>query len=157
MEESYEVLKKAVDKVGAKYVAGGLKISLPLVYKWCNEPESDESLTASGTTNPLDRVMKLYESTGDINIIQWLCQSSGGFLVKNVETDINQSKNLIIDMQKIIKEFSDVLTAISESIEDDNRISKKEATQIRKEWQELKSLGEGVIICIQKGLYNKLL
>lgn len=156
MEESYEVLKKAVDKVGAKYVAGGLKVSLPLVYKWCNEPESDESLTASGATNPLDRVIKLYESTGDINIIRWLCQLANGFFVKNVDVNIDKKRNLISDMQKVIKEFSDLLNALSDSIKD-NRISQAEAEQIRKEWEELKSLGEHVAICAQKGLYNKLL
>lgn len=156
MEKSYEVLKKAIDKAGAKYVADGLTLSLPLVYKWCNEPESDENPEASGTANPLDRVIKLYELTGDMGIIQWLCRRAEGFLVKNPEIDITRRGSLISELQKIIKEFSDLLSAVSESIKD-NKISKDEAEQIRKEWEALKILGESIAICAQKGLYHKLL
>ena len=36
--KSYEIIRNAVDDLGVKAVAAGLKVSAALVYKWCEPP-----------------------------------------------------------------------------------------------------------------------
>lgn len=73
--KSHEVLKAAVEGVGAKQIAFDLKMSASLVYKWCS-PWMPED--ASSTRNPLDRVLELIVATGDRGPVEWLCQRAGG-------------------------------------------------------------------------------
>ena len=61
--KSHEILKTVVESVGVKHVASDLGVSTSLVYKWCARP--DPSPTGSGARNPLDRLVTLFESTGD--------------------------------------------------------------------------------------------
>jgi len=77
--ESNEVLKQALRKTSPKAVAAELGVSLSLVYKW-TEPSSD---TGSGSRNPLDRLQKVIELSGDPGIVEWLCQQNGGHFVRN--------------------------------------------------------------------------
>ena len=77
--ESHEVLRRAFAKTSPKAVAADLGISLSLVYKWA-EKQSDDG---SGSRNPLDRLMKIVELSGDLSVIEWLCQQTGGYFVRN--------------------------------------------------------------------------
>jgi hypothetical protein len=133
---SHEVLKNAIEEAGAKAVASELGISPSLLYKWC-EPKSlpDDS----GSQNPLDRVLQIFEITRDVGPIEWLCQQTDGFRVANPKRIHPKKKEEILNStQVILKEFSDLLEVISESYANDGRIDHGEAERIRHAWEHLK-------------------
>lgn len=140
MEPSWKVLKQAVNRKGAKEIAQSLRISLPLLYKWCQEKATKDN-DRNGSLNPLDRVKTLIESTGDPEILQWLCQGAGGFFTKNPQE--KDPIHPLEDAQRILKEFSDLLGALSKAVAD-SQINPGEAKSIRKEWEDVKIQGEGL-------------
>ncbi|MCA9406638.1 MAG: hypothetical protein KC684_08875 [Candidatus Omnitrophica bacterium] len=153
MEESYWILKKAIEPVGAKQVASKLNISQSLVYKWCQKPDSAEEI-ASGAANPLDRLKKIYEITGDVEIVRWVCQMANGYFVANLLDDKKPiDVNVLKNIQIFIKEFSEALGAISSSYNVEKRITKDEAAVIRKEWEDLKSVGERFVKACEEGKF----
>ena len=46
--KSYEIIRNAVDDLGVKAVAAGLKVSSALVYKWCEAPAEHDDPDGSG-------------------------------------------------------------------------------------------------------------
>ena len=151
--ESHEVMKKAVTNIGAKSVASDMNLSASLIYKWC---ESTEGEDAGGADNPLDRVHKIYELTGDTGPISWLCNKADGFYVNNPDYE-EQADNVapILPMtRRILREFSALLDAVSESLEDDGKIDQKESKLIRAKWEDLKSISEGFVVACEQGQYN---
>src|SRR5258708_5954797 len=122
--KSYEVIRQAVDEPGVKAVAGALKVSPALVYKWCEPAADAEDPDQSGAKNPLDRVREMYELTKDIRLIRWLCNAAGGFFVSNPVPELRKSLDETIfgEPRAMVRDFSELLDEISESIEDDSRI-----------------------------------
>jgi hypothetical protein len=142
--KSHEAIKAAVEQVGAKQVAAELGVSLSLLYKW-SEP-TDES----GAANPLDRTAQLVKACKNTIAVEWLCQQADGVYVKNPPR-ASGDVNVMQETQRILGGFSDMLRAVSAAWED-SRVSKEEAAQIRKEWDELKSLAETfVMLCEDHG------
>lgn len=155
MQKSYQVLKEAVEKVGAKKVAHELGVSTALVYKWCQKPADDKDIDASGATNPIDRLEKIYTLTKDVALIDCLCSLADSFRVNNLSKADNVSKKSVVEIiPRIIKEFSETLEAISQSYNDDKKIDLDEAKLIRKEWNELKSLTEGFVRACEEGSFK---
>ncbi len=156
MKESYKILRQAIDKVGVKKVAAEFNISTAMIYKWCENPAPAISYKdASGAVNPLDRIRKIYEITADPAIIQWVCQIADGYFVENAlpKKDYT-STQVLINMQKIIKEFSETLNKISEAYADDKKIDAQEAAAIRKEWEDLKRIAEAFVRACESGKFN---
>ena len=155
--KSHEVLKKAIDQVGAKTIAADLNLSSALIYKWCQEcSKEDNDPTMSGAVNPLDRIMEIYEKTKDVELINWVCRMANGYFVQNALVDEHTyDARIFKNTQKLIKQFSDTLEKISDSFDNDNKINAKEAESIRKEWEELKSIGEGFVYACELGKFNK--
>jgi hypothetical protein len=151
---SFEVIRRAVDIVGAKKVAVRLKVSTSLVYKWCQPSKSEDNLDASGAVNPLDRVAGLWACTEDVHPIDWLCRRAGGTFVPDPETDGNIDTAYVERTQNIVKRFSELLTTVSESIIDDGCVDEKEADHIRSQWQELKRHGESFTVACERGLFG---
>jgi len=149
--ESYNVLKKAITAVGVKSVAADMSLSTSLVYKWCESKEGEE---AGGAANPLDRIDKIYQLTGDTSPISWLCQRAGGFFVENPPRKTAADGPLLPVTQKILREFSELLEAVSNSLENDGHVDAKEAAKIRNEWEDLKSVAEGFVLACEKGRYE---
>lgn len=147
---SHEVLKKSVSDLGVKSVASDLGLSTSLIYKWCQPTDSEE---ASGADNPLDRLARVYELTGDRGPIEWLCQQADGYYVQNVPTEDIDAIPLLHMTRRIVREFSDVLDVLTESIDNDGQIDLDEAKQIRKEWEKLKSTAESFVSGCEKGVY----
>ena len=116
---------------------------MPLVYKWCQPQASDESLDGSGVLNPLDRVKRLVELTGETQLLQWLCQQAGGYFARNPSGV--KSLDPLRDAEKILKELSDLLGELSRSLED-AKIDPGEAERIRKEWEDVKTHGESLVL-----------
>ncbi|HXE53456.1 MAG TPA: phage regulatory CII family protein [Tepidisphaeraceae bacterium] len=154
--KSYEVIRQAVEEPGVKAVAGALKVSPALVYKWCEPPAEKEDPDQSGAKNPLDRVREMYELTKDIRLIRWLCNAAGGFYVANPVPELRKSldETIFSETRAMVRDFSELLDEITESIEDDSRIDVGEADQIRQKWEDLKAVLEKFVISCEKGYYQ---
>jgi hypothetical protein len=154
--KSYEVIRSAVDDLGVKAVAAGLKVSAALVYKWCEAPAEQMDPEASGAKNPLDRVREMYLLTKDIRLIRWLCNESGGFFAANPVPDLRKTADATIfdETRTMVRDFSELLDAVTASLEDDQKIDAEEADQIRQKWEDLKACVEGFTVSCEKGLYR---
>jgi hypothetical protein len=153
--KSYEVIRQAVDEQGVKAVAAALKISPALVYKWCEPPAEHEDPDQSGAKNPLDRVRELFHKTRDIHLIRWLCNQAGGFYVANPMTELRKSRDetIFAETRQMVGEFSDLLHAVTESVEDDSKIDLGEADNIRQKWEDLKACVEHFVVGCERGHY----
>jgi hypothetical protein len=151
--ESFEVLRASMKTAGIKAVSAEMNLSASLLYKWCEE---SGNLDSNKVYNPLDRILNLYEITGDTNPISWLCQQTGGFLVKNPLAKESKNTPVIRATQGLLKEFSEVLEAVSKSLDDDGEIDQEEAEKIRNEWEDLKEATESFVVACEKGIYMDL-
>lgn len=148
--QSHEVLREVLKKTSAKQIAADMGLSLSLIYKWA-EPPSDA--TGSGANNPLDRVDQLLKITHDTRIAQWVCERAGGFFIRNPEANAAQPTSLIPTTNAIVQEFADMLAVIA-TASADNHVTKDEAKQIRRRWEELKSVTEGFLRAAEEGTFT---
>ena len=152
--QSYEVLKRAADTIGVKALAGKLRVSPALVYKWCQVSNPDDP-DSSGARNPLDRLAEIVDATQDRNVVNWLCHEAGGFFVPNPEgVPENISTELLVHTQQLVKEFSQLLLTVTRSIEDDNAIEPAEADRIRDRWELFKQIVEAFTLACERGVYH---
>jgi hypothetical protein len=149
--QSHEVLKEVLKKTSAKQIAGEMGLSLSLIYKWAEPPDEG---AASGASNPLDRVEQLIRITGDERIAQWVCELAGGFFITNAKVKPD-AKQLIPSTNSIVQEFADMLGVIAMAASD-NQITKTEAKDIRRRWEDLKSVTEGFVQHCEKGDFAAL-
>ena len=154
--KSYDVIRQAVDEPGVKAVAAALRVSPALVYKWCEPPAGEDDPDQSGAKNPLDRVREMYLLTKDIHLIRWLCNEAGGFYVSNPVPDIRKSldETIFSETRGMVRDFSELLDTVTESVEDDPGIDLQEADEIRQKWEDLKACVEKFVIRCEKGQYN---
>jgi hypothetical protein len=146
--KSHEVLKAAFDNNNSspKEVASELGVSLSLVYKWAQ----DQSDTGSGSRNPLDRVVELYKLTGDPRILEYICEHSDGYFVRNPVSHCEKGFQVLPATNEIVAQFSSLLMRISAAAQD-NSITNDEAEDIRNSWDKLKGYGEGFVRCCEEG------
>ena len=149
--ESHEVIKQASDRCGPKEVASELGVSLSLVYKWA-QPNTE---LGSGSRNPLDRVLELLRITKDPRIIEWLCEQSGGYFVRNPESSCEKGYEVMPATTQIVEQFGALLAEISKAAQD-NSITDDESERIRKIWDALKSYTEGFVNCCEEGDFKKI-
>lgn len=145
--KSHDVIKQTLDALGAKQVAAELGVSSSLLYKW-SEPSED-----SGAANPLDRVAQLSKATNDPRCVMWLCQEMAGVYVKN-PSPLGGKADVLQATQRLLKEFSDLLLAVSLAWED-SLVSAAEAARIRAEWDELKSIAETFVLSCEEHARGK--
>lgn len=152
---SHEVLRRAADRIGVKALAAKLRLSPALIYKWCQQADSSDP-DASGARNPLDRLADIITATDDPEVVNWLCQESGGFFVPNPEMtdDDDVDTDLLVNTQQLVKEFSRLLMTVTESIEDDGRIEPVEADRIRAAWELLKGTAEAFSAACDRGVFR---
>lgn len=149
--KSHIVLKHAIQTIGAKSISSDMHLSASLVYKWCQPHSSPDD---GGADNPLDRVLRICELTGTTAPVDWLCEQTGGFRVQNPKGVSRHEREPVLSAtQGILKEFSDVIEAVSESYRNQQRVDRKEAERIRKEWEELKRVGETFVAACEAGAY----
>ena len=151
--ESHEILRDAFEKTSPKEIASELGISLSLVYKWSQPPEEEGQ--GSGSKNPLDRATELIRLTRDIRIIQWLCQQSGGFYVRNPKSAEDRPRDVGPATNSIIQQFADLLESITTAASD-RKITTGEAESIRRHWDELKTTTEGFVRACEQGTFDQL-
>ena len=155
--KSYEVIRQATEEPGVKAVAAALHVSAALVYKWCEPPESSEDPDASGAKNPLDRVRELYHITKDIHLIRYLCHEAGGFFVSHPEVPARSKsldEHIFTETRSMVREFSELLDTVTESLEKTPGIQIEEAGEIRQKWEDLKSCVERFVIACEMGHYS---
>ena len=154
--KSYDVIRKAVDEPGVKAVAAALKVSPALVYKWCEPPAEEKDPDQSGAKNPLDRVRELYMQTKEKALINWLCNEAGGFYVVNPQQDQGRSLDAAIfaETRAMVRDFSELLDAVTESVETEPGIDPNEADIIRQKWEDLKACVERFALGCEKGHYH---
>ena len=152
--KSYEVIRQATDETGVKAVAAALGVSAALVYKWCEPPEGSDDPSASGAKNPLDRVRELYEITKDIGLVRYLCNAADGFFVVNPrppERTKTLDEHIFGVTRSVVREFSELLDTVTESVEKTPGISLEEADQIRQKWEDLKACVEHFVRSCEAG------
>jgi len=154
--KSYEVIQQAVDEPGVKAVAAALKVSPALVYKWCEPPAEKDDPEQSGAKNPLDRVRELYLLTKDIRLVRYLCNEAGGFFVSNPVPDLRRSPDETIfdETRGMVREFSELLDAVTSSLDNDRIIDPNEADRIRQKWEDLKACVERFVVSCEQGQYH---
>ncbi|MEJ6716864.1 MAG: helix-turn-helix domain-containing protein [Akkermansiaceae bacterium] len=152
MKNSHEVLKDVISIRGAKAVAAEMGLSQSMIYKWCQPSERPDD---SGADNPLDRVIGLYSITEEAEPIEWLCEQTDSFRVRNPQAEPCLISSLVLEnTQVMLKEYSEVLEAVMESYADKNHIDLDGAKRIRKEWEDLKRAGEQFVFGCEQGIFN---
>src|SRR6185503_10311873 len=154
--KSHEVIRNAVDEPGVKAVAAALKVSPALVYKWCEPPAEENDPEQSGAKNPLDRVREMYLLTKDIRLVRWLCNEAGGFFVANPVPELRRTldETIFTETRGMVRDFSELLDAVTEAVDDDPGIDADEADEIRQKWEDLKACVERFVIACEKGHYR---
>lgn len=149
--ESYEIFKEAFKRSSPKAVASELGVSLSLVYKWAQE----QSETGSGSRNPLDRLLEIIRLTEEPRIIEWLCEKSDGYFVRNPPSFCEQGFEVLPATNEIVAQFSELLSQISQAALDSS-ITLDEAKDIRAQWDRLKCFGEGFVRCCEEGDFTQM-
>lgn len=150
--ESHEVLREAFEKASPKEIAALLGVSLSLVYKWSQPPGDGQG---SGSLNPLDRTRAIMEITRDPGIIKWLCQVNGGYFVQNPGNGGGEHREVGTSMNAIIQQFADFLSGITKAATD-HRITEEESQEIRRDWDDLKTLAEGFVRACEDGDFGRV-
>lgn len=149
--ESHEVIREALARTSPKAVAAELGVSLSLVYKWA-QPNSE---LGSGSRNPLDRTKKLLDLTGDLRIVQWLCQQAGGHFVRNPATTGTRDYDIAPATAEIVNQFADLLKVITKAAAD-RSIDPDESKRIREVWDTLKTYTEGFVKCCEERNFERV-
>ena len=150
--QSHELLREVLQKHSPKHVAGEMGLSVSMIYKWAEPPDTD---AGSGTANPLDRIEALLRATSDRRLVQWICERAGGFFILNPKKNKPHPSYLVPATNEIVQEFADLLAVIATAAAD-NHISEKEAKQIRARWEELKCVTEEFVSCCEDGNFSQL-
>jgi hypothetical protein len=145
--QSHELLREVFQKHSAKHIAAELGLSLSMIYKWAEPPDPS---AGSGAANPLDRIEALRKCSGDERLVQWICQRSGGFFIRNPKASHPHPESLIPATNEIIQEFADLLAVVAKAVADDQIVA-SEAADIRGRWEELKSVTEGFVRACEAG------
>lgn len=149
--QSHELLKDVLKKTSAKQISSEMALSLSLIYKWAEAPETGNG---AGASNPLDRIEQLLRITGDRRLAQWVCERAGGFYFANPEVP-GAVKSLIPATTAIVQEFADMLQVIAAAAADQT-ITPEEARAIRGRWEELKTVTEGFVQAAEQGRFGEL-
>jgi len=150
--KSHELLREVFQTTSPKQVSSDLGLSLSMIYKWA-EPAQEE--TASGASNPLDRIDALMRCTRDLRIVHWISQKAGGFFIRNPKIHNPHPDFLIPATNEIIQEFADLLAVIANAAAD-NQVTPDEAKKIRARWEELKTVTECFVHCCEQGNFRQL-
>lgn len=153
--KSHEVIRQAIDEPGVKAVAAALRVSPALVYKWSEPPADADDPEQSGAKNPLDRVAEIFRLTKDIRIIRWLCHLADGFFVGNPVPELRKTldESIFAETRSMVRDFSELLDTVTESLEATPGIQLREAQDIREKWEDLKACAERFVIGCEKGFY----
>src|SRR5438477_10175728 len=120
--QSHEILREVFQQCSPKQVAAELGLSLSMIYKWAEPPDV---AAGSGRTNPLHRLEALLRCTNDRRLIQWICQSGGGFFILNPKVNKPHASYLVPPTNELVQEFADLLDVIGTAAADNQRTAKE--------------------------------
>jgi len=69
------------------------------------------------------------------------------------ETRKSRDESIFAETRQMVGEFSDLLHAVTESVEDDSKIDLGEADNIRQKWEDLKACVEHFVVGCERGHY----
>jgi hypothetical protein len=147
--QSHELMREVLEKKKPRDIAADLDLSTSMIYKW-----AEPSVAGSGIGNPLDRIEALLKSTGDLRLVQWICQRAGGFFIHNPRHTPHPHQ-LIPATNQIVQEFADLLHVIAAATTDD-QITSAETKQIRARWEELKTVTESFVAGCEQGDFDPM-
>ena len=150
--KSHQVIKESCKKRGIKAIASEIGVSSSLMYKWSQPYDG----SGSGSKNPLDRILELINAIQDPIVIEWICEQSGGYFVRNPESRQEENYEVMPATNEIVAQFSALLGEISQAAQD-NTIEKKESEKIRQVWNALKSFTEGFVLCCEEGDFKRII
>jgi hypothetical protein len=139
--QPHDILSNIVPRGKARYLANMLGISESLVIKWMRQPISEESPTATGAPNPIERVERIIE-------FAFLYSPEGAqLLVSHFQAMLDEFYARVTRQPLTSQEWRDklgqgnveVAEAISAIIRGDD------AVKMRKEWEEAKSIVEEIV------------
>jgi hypothetical protein len=145
--ESHELLREILQQHGAKEIASKLDLSVQRVYQWAEDPK------ASGTPNPLDRVVELQKAIADPRIAEWIAERAGGFFMRNPQLEKTKSVALTTASNVLIQEFAAMITVIADAAVD-GKICADETEGIRARWEKIKSVTEHFVCCCEEGRFR---
>jgi transposase-like protein len=150
--KSHQVIKESCKKRGIKSIASEIGVSSSLMYKWSQPYDG----SGSGSKNPLDRIVELINAIQDPIVIEWICEQSGGYFVRNPESRQEENYEVMPATNEIVAQFSALLGEISQAAQD-NTIEKNESEKIRQVWDALKSFTEGFVHCCEEGDFKRII
>ena len=99
----------------------------------------------------------MYLKTQDIRLVRWLCNEAGGFYVSNPVPEVRKTpeETIFNQTKDMVREFSELLETVTESVEDDSKIDAREADTIRQKWEDLKACVEKFVIGCERGHFGQ--
>ncbi len=152
--DTHLILRESIQRVGVKKVASALGVSQSLVYKWCQEQPGDSTPEASGVTNPLDRLMVVFELSQDRDLVQYICHRAGGYFTPNIMLEDEHGRRFLSETVQILDKFADLIRYAEQSLHNDGVIDEEEGRQLRRNWDGLKSRLESFIVGCENGLFD---
>lgn len=144
--KSNEILNECVDAKGLKEMASTLGVSSSVVEKWCEDAKEYSD-------NPLQRILTICIVTKDRAPLDWLCAQLNSIRANQPGARV-EPLTVLMKTQRILKEFANVLDAVTQSSKNDDRIDPTETELIRHEWNQLKSVAESFVLACEAGQYN---
>jgi hypothetical protein len=143
--KSHEIFRWLFQRFSVKEIAITLGFSRTTVYGWGEEG-------ASHRRNPAEQLDELRRLTGDLRLLQWLCERAGGFLVLNPQARSPKPDALSAECE-VVQASADYLKAVTEFLKPGAR-SREKAAQLRSCWEQLKSTGEGLVLGCETGRFR---
>ena len=144
---SKDVMKSACKLKGVKQVATAMKIAPTALYNQMNR----------NLENPdfIQRFLDFCVASESDEPVRWASSNLNGFFVKNPEVALNKTDVPAHKyVSECLKEFGHLINKVGEAIKDGS-ISKGESHNIRKEWDDLKSLIETFVSACENGKVKK--
>lgn len=138
--KSDEVLRAFFKKHGVKHLADALDLSEPFLYKWC-QPDGGK---ATGGWNPLEGITAITQASGDVSLVQWLCQQCGGYFAPNPTAQPGMPPDLLPATGNVMREMGALQLSVAVAVLD-HRVSRAEAAEIRQRWEDLKTTTEAYV------------
>jgi hypothetical protein len=142
--DSKEAMRIACKRIGVKNVAEALGQSPTSLYNQINDPNKSDVL---------EKFVEFTSACEDDTPITWACEQLNGVFIKNPKIQVDQHQLIEDCVPRSLKEFSDVIKEISEALKD-GKVSKDEAGDIRKEWEELKVILESFVLACEFGYHE---
>jgi len=148
MKETKRLMRTVVSEYGVKASHIDTGIATHLLYGWTSETNDGKY-----RKNPIDMVQALCESSGNEEIIHYLCNQFGGSFVK-ASSEVTTESGLLKQANRVVRDLSKAMAEITESVDNDGIVTNDEAKMIRRAWNTAMCKGEGFVRGAEAGIYD---